>query len=65
MDNFTDFIESLFGIYQPCVVTDPLTGQAVESATNWGYVLAVLIFIIFVYSVLKTIGGIIYEWCRK
>lgn len=64
MNTFTDFMISLFGTYEPCVVTDQ-SGTVLESATNWGYILAVLVFLIFLYSVMKTIGGIIYEWCRK
>lgn len=65
MNTFVDFIYSLFGEYQPCVVVDSTSGNVVECATNWGYILAVVIFIIFLYSILKTIGGVIYEWCRK
>lgn len=65
MNTFVDFIESLFGVYEPCIVTDQTTGTVIESMTNWGYILAVLIFIVFLWFVMKTIGGIVYEWCRK
>lgn len=60
MDTFTTFFYSIFGEYEPIVVEG-----ATEPVTNWGYILAVVMLLIFTYQVLKTIGGIIYEWCRK
>ena len=63
VQTFTNFIESIFGAYQPCLIDDG-SGTIIESAINWGYIASVVIFIIFMIYVLKTIGGVIYEWLR-
>ena len=63
VQTFTDFIESIFGTYTPCLIVDG-SGTIIESAINWGYIASVVIFIIFMIYVLKTIGGVIYEWLR-
>lgn len=60
---FKDFIESIFGTYQPILIDD--NGTIIDYSPDWGYIIAGVIFCIFLYSMLKTIGGIIYEWCRK
>lgn len=64
LQTFTDFIESIFGVYTPCEVIDSTTGQVIESSINFGYIASVVIFIICLYMLLKTIGGVIYEWLR-
>lgn len=63
VQTFTEFIESIFGTYTPCLIDDG-SGTIIESAINWGYIASVVIFIIFMIYVLKTIGGVIYEWLR-
>lgn len=60
MNTFTDFFYTIFGEYEPCIVEG-----ASEPATNWGYILAVVMLLLFTFCMLKTIGGIIHEWCRK
>lgn len=64
MENFTTFIASIFGEYTPSLVVDETSGAVVEGCINFGYIASVVIFILFVYFVLKTIGGILYEWLR-
>lgn len=64
METFTDFIDTIFGEYTPSLVIDETSGTVVEGVINFGYIASVVIFIIFVYFVLKTIGGILYEWLR-
>ena len=63
MSTFTDFIESIFGQYQPCVVYDT-NNVPVDTAINFGYIASVVLLCIFVIYVLKTVGGVIYEWLR-
>lgn len=62
-NTFTDFIETIFGQYQPITVYDG-NNVPVDTAINFGYIASVVIFIIFLLYLLKTIGGIIYEWLR-
>lgn len=64
VQTFTSFMETIFGTYEPCVVTDTTTGQVIEGCINFGYIASVVVFVIFVYFVLKTIGGVLYEWLR-
>lgn len=63
IQTFYDFIIGIIGQYQPIVIYDS-NNEVVESCIDFGYILGVLILIVFIYYVLKTIGGIIYEWCR-
>ena len=63
MSTFTDFIESIFGQYQPCIVYDA-NNVPVDTAINFGYIASVVLLCIFVIYVLKTVGGVIYEWLR-
>lgn len=62
MENFNTFIQSIFGVYSP--ITEIDASGTLVSFTDWGYVASVVIFCITLYFVLKTIGGIIYEWLR-
>lgn len=64
LQDFTVFIQSIFGQYQPIYVTDSNTGELLDSSIDWGYIAAVVIFIVVLWFVLKTIGGLIYEWLR-
>lgn len=64
VQTFTEFLESIFGIYEPCVVTDTTTGQVIEGCINFGYIASVVIFCIVLIYLVKTIGGVIYEWLR-
>lgn len=64
LDNFIIFIQSIFGQYQPIYLLDQNTGEVLDSSIDWGYIAGVVIFIIVLYFVLKTIGGLIYEWLR-
>lgn len=64
LDNFIIFIQSIFGQYQPIYLLDQNTGEVLDSSIDWGYIAGVIIFIVVLYFVLKTIGGLIYEWLR-
>lgn len=64
LDNFIVFIQSIFGEYQPIYLLDQNTGEVLDSSIDWGYITGVVIFIVVLYFVLKTIGGLIYEWLR-
>lgn len=60
---FTDF----FGTYEPCVTTvSAVSGSAITTdtvvSTNWGYIGAVVLFIVFMYCMLRVLGGIV---CAK
>ena len=60
---FTDFIETIFGQYQPIIVYDG-NNIPVDTAINFGYIASVILLLVFVIYVLKTVGGVIYEWLR-
>lgn len=60
---FTDFLEDIFGSYQPIVTMD--NGVVVDVSMNWGYIASVVIFCLTLGYLLKTIGGVIYEWLRR
>lgn len=62
LETFYIFIQSIFGVYQPCLVAGD--GGSVQALTDWGYVASVVIFCIVLIFVLKTVGGVIYEWLR-
>ena len=64
IQNFVTFLESIFGTYSPVLTYDSTTGELIDSSINFAYICAVLIFCIVLYFVLKTIGGLIYEWLR-
>lgn len=64
METFTTFLQSIFGEYQPVYVIDNATGAVLDSSIDWGYIMAVVVFLVCLYFVLKTIGGLIYEWLR-
>lgn len=64
LQTFTDFIQSIFGQYQPIEIIDSTTGQVIDSAVDFGYIAAVICLLVFVYFVLKTLGGLLYEWLR-
>lgn len=64
LENFIVFIQSIFGQYQPIYAIDQNTGEILDSSIDWSYIAGVVIFIIVLYFVLKTIGGLIYEWLR-
>lgn len=60
---FTDF----FGTYEPCVSSfSAVSGSSItttyEVSTNWGYIGSVVLFIVFLYCILRVLGGII---CAK
>lgn len=64
-ETFTDFLESIFGTYEPCVVTDTTTGQVLEGCINFGYIASVVVFTVVLLYLLKTLGGVIHDWlCR-
>lgn len=64
LQTFTDFLESIFGAYSPILTYDTNTGELLDSSINWGYISAIVIFCLVLGYVLKTIGGLIYEWLR-
>jgi len=63
LQTFTDFLQSIFGTYTP-ILTYDTNGELVDSSINFGYISAVVIFCIVLFFVLKTIGGLLYEWLR-
>lgn len=58
-ETLTDYLINVFGEYTPCIISDPSTGNIIESSINWGYICSVVIFCIVLFAVLKTIGGVI------
>ena len=64
LQNFVTFLESIFGTYMPVLTFDSNTGELLDSSINFAYIGAVVIFCIVLCYVLKTIGGLIYEWLR-
>lgn len=42
-----DIVISLFGTYQP-----------IDGMTDWSYVAEVLIFVVFLYGILRFVGGV-------
>ena len=65
LQTFTDYLQSIFGTYSPILTYDPNTGDLLDSSINFGYISSVLIFMLVLYFVMKTIGGIIYDWLRR
>lgn len=65
VQNFTTFLEDIFGQYSPILTYDSTTGELIDSSINFGYICAVVIFCITLGYLLKTIGGVIYEWLRR
>lgn len=51
--------DNIFGQYQPIYVIDQATGEVLDSSIDWGYICCVAVFLIFLYMVLRCIGGII------
>lgn len=65
VQTFTQFLESIFGQYSPILTYDSTTGDLIDSSINFGYIASVVIFGITLGYLLKTIGGVIYEWLRR
>lgn len=63
IQDFYTFIQSIFGIYTPISVLDS-NGEIIDYAVDFGYIASVVIFLVVLYLVVKTIGGLIYEWLR-
>ena len=61
---FTDFLTTIFGTYTPIEIIDQ-SGAIVDTCVDFGYIMSVIVLLVFVWAVLKTIGGLVYEWCRK
>ena len=62
--SFYDFIVSIIGTYNPIVIYDS-NNEVIDTCVDFSYIFGILILVIFIYQILKTIGGVIYEWCRK
>lgn len=62
LQTFTNFLQSIFGVYTPYSFTD--SNGVTYLTPDFGYIAAVLIFSIVLFFVLKTIGGLLYEWLR-
>lgn len=62
---FTEFLQILFGVYSPILTYDTNTGELLDSSVDFGYICSVVVFLIVLGFVLKTIGGVIYEWLRR
>lgn len=65
VQTFTQFLEDIFGQYNPVLTYDTNTGELIDSSINFGYIASVVIFCITLGYLLKTIGGVIYEWLRR
>lgn len=65
VQTFTDFLESIFGTYSPILTYDSNTGEFLDSSINFGYICSVVVFLVCLGYLLKTIGGVIYEWLRR
>lgn len=64
LQTFTDFLQSIFGTYSPVLTFDSTTGELLDSSIDFGYIASVVIFLVVLLYILKTIGGVIYEWLR-
>lgn len=58
LSNFVSAWETLFGVYAPIQITDPVSG-VVSTMTDWGYVARCAFFIVVVFCLLKLIGGVL------
>ena len=65
LQTFTDYLQSIFGNYSPVLTYDANTGELLDSSINFGYIASVIIFALVLYFVMKTIGGVIYDWLRR
>lgn len=63
MVTFYEFIKSIFGTYQPITILDS-SNEIVDTCVDFGYIASVLLICLVIYFILKTIGGILYEWLR-
>ena len=64
LDTFYNFFINIFGEYEPCYLYDSNTQEFLDASINWGYVMSIIVFIVVLWLILKTIGGLIYEWLR-
>lgn len=58
-ETLTEYLVNVFGEYTPCIISDPNTGDIIDSSINWGYICTVVIFCIVLFAVLKCVGGVI------
>ena len=65
IQTFTEYLQSIFGTYSPILTYDANTGELLDSSINFGYIASVFIFALVLYFIMKTIGGIIYDWLRR
>lgn len=65
LQTFTDYLQSIFGEYSPVLTYDSNTGELLDSSINFGYIASVVIFIVVLYFIMKTVGGVIYDWLRR
>ena len=65
VETFTEFLESIFGSYSPILTYNETTGELLDSSINFGYIASVVVFLVVLGYLLKTIGGVIYEWLRR
>lgn len=62
MNTIYDTFISIFGEYQPCSVLIDETNNIYETSINWGYIGAVLAFLVLFYCALRIVGAVL---CNK
>lgn len=58
---FKGIIENIIGVYQPITqeIDGVVTVASGAAGVDWSYVLGGLLLVVFVYAVLRVIGGVI------
>lgn len=64
LETLTSYIENIFGAYSPIVTYDSMN-EVADVSINWGYIAAVVIFIVVLYAMLKCVGGILRAICGR
>ena len=52
LQTFTDFLQDIFGVYQPIPILDS-SQEVINYSPDFGYIAAVVIFCIVLYQILK------------
>lgn len=61
---WNSIFSNIFGSYEPIYLYDSTTGEFLDASINWGYIASIIVFGICLWFILKTIGGLVYEWLR-
>lgn len=61
----TQYLQNIFGQYQPIYIIDQVSGEVLDSSIDWGYICSVAVFMLVLYMVLRCVGGVIRGLCGK